>query len=130
MKFSSLLPTFTFISVTVFTLVSCASTELSTSSTPSLSTESEQTFPEIKEQQQNSTNSQDALLIDTSNQVKRSSSVTLEKIMSDPDWIGRSPMDWYWGDDSGSVLFKQKRAGYRIYDLYRRSLTDVDTSEP
>ncbi len=49
--------------------------------------------------------------------------ITLEKIMSDPDWMGRSPESWYWGDDSNTVLFKQKREGNPLRDLYQQSLS-------
>lgn len=34
--------------------------------------------------------------------------ITLEKIMSDPDWIARSPQSWYWGANSETVYFQQK----------------------
>ncbi|WP_068545470.1 S9 family peptidase [Thalassotalea crassostreae] len=48
--------------------------------------------------------------------------ITLEKIMSDPDWIARSPTNWYWGDDSQTVFYKQKRVGNPIKDLYKKSI--------
>lgn len=35
--------------------------------------------------------------------------ITLEKIMANPDWFGRAPESWYWGDDSNSVYFQQKK---------------------
>jgi dipeptidyl aminopeptidase/acylaminoacyl peptidase len=47
--------------------------------------------------------------------------ITLEKIMSDPDWIGRSPKNWYWGDDNQTIFYKQKRAGSPLNDLFRQS---------
>jgi len=49
--------------------------------------------------------------------------ITLEKIMSDPDWIARSPKAWYWGDDNQTVFYKQKRMGNPLTDLYRKNLT-------
>ncbi|MFD2166948.1 prolyl oligopeptidase family serine peptidase [Thalassotalea euphylliae] len=45
--------------------------------------------------------------------------ITLEQIMADPDWIGRAPERWYWGDDSETVYFEQKQEGNPIRDLYR-----------
>ncbi|WP_286272661.1 S9 family peptidase [Thalassotalea hakodatensis] len=48
--------------------------------------------------------------------------LTLEKIMSDPDWMGRSPEGWYWGDDSNTIYYQQKREGNPIRDLFRKSL--------
>ena len=49
--------------------------------------------------------------------------ITLEKIMSDPDWIARSPQSWYWGDDNQTIFYKQKRLGNPLTDLYSKSLT-------
>ena len=48
-----------------------------------------------------------------------SDTITLEQIMSDPDWMGRSPKAWYWGDDNNTVFYQQKRAGEPLRDLYR-----------
>ena len=47
--------------------------------------------------------------------------ITLEQIMSDPDWMGRSPQAWYWGDDNQTVFYQQKRAGNPLRDLYQLS---------
>ncbi len=52
-----------------------------------------------------------------------STEITLEKVMSDPDWIARSPESWYWGDDNQTVFYQQKRLGNPIKDLYKKSLT-------
>lgn len=48
--------------------------------------------------------------------------ITLEKIMSDPDWLGRSPESWYWGDDSETIFYKQKRVGNPLRDLLQKDL--------
>ncbi len=45
-----------------------------------------------------------------------STTITLEKIMSNPDWMGRSPESWYWGDDSETVFYQQKREGNPLRD--------------
>ena len=50
--------------------------------------------------------------------------ITLEQIMADPDWFGRSPENWYWGADSNSVFYQQKRQGNPIRDLYQKSLAE------
>lgn len=55
--------------------------------------------------------------------------ITLEQIMSDPDWMGRSPESWYWGDDSNTVYFQQKREGNPIRDLFRKSLQQIGNGE-
>ena len=49
--------------------------------------------------------------------------ITLEKIMSDPDWFGRSPESWYWGDDSETVFYQQKRVGNPLRDLIQKNIT-------
>lgn len=51
-----------------------------------------------------------------------SQTISLDQIMSDPDWIGRSPEQAYWADDSAAVYFHQKREGSELRDLYRISL--------
>ncbi len=55
--------------------------------------------------------------------------ITLEKIMSDPDWMGRQPESWYWGDDSSTILYKQKREGNPLRDLYQKSLNNQAGAE-
>jgi dipeptidyl aminopeptidase/acylaminoacyl peptidase len=44
--------------------------------------------------------------------------LTLEQIMADPDWLGNQPENAYWGDDSRTVFFEQKRDGSKLKDLY------------
>ena len=48
--------------------------------------------------------------------------ITLEKIMSDPDWIGRQPEQPYWADDSGAIFFSQKREGAVVRDRFKIDL--------
>lgn len=48
--------------------------------------------------------------------------VTLEQIMSDPDWIGNAPENAYWGDDGRSVYYQQKETGSELRDLVRLDL--------
>jgi len=50
--------------------------------------------------------------------------LTLEKIMSDPDWIGRAPESWYWGDNSQSIYYKQKRESNILRDLFVKNITE------
>lgn len=59
-----------------------------------------------------------------------SPSVTLERIMSDPDWIGPPPENPYWGDDNRSIYFERKRTGSEVRDLYRLELDASKGSEP
>ncbi len=47
--------------------------------------------------------------------------VTLELIMSNPDWLGRAPARPYWADDGRSVYYFRKREGED-----RRDLVQVD----
>ncbi|WP_440874224.1 prolyl oligopeptidase family serine peptidase [Thalassotalea sp. PLHSN55] len=51
--------------------------------------------------------------------------ITLEQIMSDPDWFARSPESWYWGDDSNTIFYQQKRAGNPVRDLFSKSIEQV-----
>ena len=48
--------------------------------------------------------------------------VTLERIMSDPDWIGNPPEAPYWADDGRSVYYERKRTGEDRKDLIRLDL--------
>ncbi|HED53215.1 MAG TPA: S9 family peptidase [Phycisphaerales bacterium] len=52
--------------------------------------------------------------------------ITLERIMSDPEWIGLFPEEAYWADDSGGVYFQRKRQGSELRDLVYK---DVSTGE-
>ena len=45
-------------------------------------------------------------------------SLTLERIMADPDWLGNAPRDSYWGMDSRTVYYQQKRQESELLDLY------------
>ena len=47
-----------------------------------------------------------------------SQDLTLEQIMADPDWLGNQPENAYWGDDSRTVFFEQKRSGSKLKDLH------------
>src|SRR5882757_1456127 len=49
--------------------------------------------------------------------------VTLEKIMSDPDWIGAAVKDAYWSVDGRAAYYSVKRSGSPIVDLHRVDLT-------
>ncbi len=56
------------------------------------------------------------------------SEITLELIMSDPDWIGRAPESPYWSDDGQAVFYRQKREGSQLDDLYRQPLSASEAS--
>ena len=45
--------------------------------------------------------------------------ITLELIMSDPEWIGHQPLAPYWADDSRAVYFEQQRSGEELRSLIR-----------
>ncbi len=45
--------------------------------------------------------------------------ITLERIMSDPDWIGNPPRRAYWSDDGEWIFYEQKREGEQRFDLLR-----------
>ncbi len=45
--------------------------------------------------------------------------ITLERIMSDPDWIGAPVKDAYWSVDGRAAYYSVKRSGSPIIDLHR-----------
>ncbi len=49
--------------------------------------------------------------------------ITLELIMSDPDWIGNAPQGEYWADDSQSIYYSRKQQGSDERDLIQIDLT-------
>ena len=44
--------------------------------------------------------------------------LTLEQIMADTDWLGNAPENSYWGADSKTVYYQQKRQGSELRDLF------------
>jgi dipeptidyl aminopeptidase/acylaminoacyl peptidase len=50
--------------------------------------------------------------------------LTLEKIMADPDWIGREPTSAYWSDDSQSIYYQQKQQATPLSDLWGKSIDE------
>ena len=50
--------------------------------------------------------------------------IALEKIMSDPDWIGAAVKDPYWSADGRAVYYSVKHNGSPIVDLHRVDLAD------
>jgi dipeptidyl aminopeptidase/acylaminoacyl peptidase len=48
--------------------------------------------------------------------------ITLEKIMSNPDWIGQLPQGGYWAADSSNVYYQLKRQGSEVKDWYNHQL--------
>lgn len=47
--------------------------------------------------------------------------ITLKKIMADPDWMGRSPESWYWGNNN-RIHYQQKQQGNPLRNLYEVNL--------
>ena len=45
-------------------------------------------------------------------------SLTLEKIMADPDWLGNAPEDPWFSPDGSMVFYEQKRQGQSTRDWY------------
>jgi len=52
------------------------------------------------------------------------SSLDLEKIMADPDWMGNSPEVPQWSLDGNSIFYQQKAIGHSHRDIFRLSLAD------
>ncbi|MBT1449507.1 prolyl oligopeptidase family serine peptidase [Glaciecola sp. XM2] len=51
-------------------------------------------------------------------QQAQSVELTMEQIMSDPDWLGRQPQDAFFSPDGKSMMYYRKREGSVIRDLY------------
>jgi dipeptidyl aminopeptidase/acylaminoacyl peptidase len=50
--------------------------------------------------------------------------ITLEKILSDPDWIGAAVRNVYWSADGRAIYYSAKRSGSPIVDLHRIDIAD------
>lgn len=48
--------------------------------------------------------------------------ITLEQIMSDQQWVARSPESAYWGLDGSSVFYAQERADSELRDWFHQPL--------
>jgi dipeptidyl aminopeptidase/acylaminoacyl peptidase len=53
-----------------------------------------------------------------------SQEITLEKIMSNPDWMGPGVRDAYWSVDGRAAYYSAKRIGSPIVDLHRVGISD------
>lgn len=49
--------------------------------------------------------------------------ITLDRIMSDPQWIGRSPSAAYFADDGKSIFYQQQRADSVLSDWFEMDLS-------
>ncbi|MDP4536436.1 prolyl oligopeptidase family serine peptidase [Alkalimonas collagenimarina] len=54
--------------------------------------------------------------------------LTMEKIMSDPDWLGRQPESAFWSADNQHIYYQRKREGSEIRDWFVRAV-DADTQD-
>ena len=61
-------------------------------------------------------NHSDSVLLITDNPSPQG--LTLEKIMADPEWIGRLPENAYWSDNGKDVFFHRKRQGQDVRELW------------
>lgn len=91
-------------------LVACVSTENATKNSTNTSAESVAPTPILTP-----TVSADSVTLNNK-------TITLEQIMAAPDWFGRAPESWYWGDDSNTVFYKQKQLGNPLRDLFVKTL--------
>ncbi len=48
--------------------------------------------------------------------------ITLDRIMSDPDWLGRAPQSGYWADDGETIFYRRKQAGSEQSDWIQSDL--------
>ncbi|TMM44789.1 S9 family peptidase [Colwellia ponticola] len=72
----------------------------------------------------------DKVLGAVANNAQSTDIITLEQIMADPDWFGRSPESWYWGADSNTIYYQQKQLGNPLRDLYSLELSNHNKVAP
>lgn len=92
------------------TLVACVSTETKSIVTEESSQPASFIAPQVEDR----------------NTTISSGTITLEQIMADPDWMGRTPQSWYWGDDSNTVFYQQKQLGNPLKDLFVKNINKDD----
>ncbi len=56
--------------------------------------------------------------------------LTLDRIMADPDWIGRAPQRPWWSDDSRTIHYTRERAGSDLTDTFSVDLAGRITLVP
>lgn len=61
-------------------------------------------------------------IADTPSEPSTGDSITLDKIMSDPQWLGRQPDSAYFSDDSQSVYYQRDRADSALRDWFEVDL--------
>ena len=49
--------------------------------------------------------------------------ITLEQIMSDPQWVGRTPVRPGWSIDGEKIIYEQQEKGSHLYEVYAASVT-------
>ncbi|GAA5215777.1 prolyl oligopeptidase family serine peptidase [Corallincola platygyrae] len=54
--------------------------------------------------------------------LKPSETLTLEKIMAHPDWMGNAPLAPFWSDDGSHLFYQQKVVGKEQYQLVKRAV--------
>lgn len=54
--------------------------------------------------------------------------ITLEKIMSDTDWIGRQPGSSFWADDGKKIYYNRKQEGSSVSDQWEIDVANSDGS--
>ena len=57
------------------------------------------------------------------------STLTLEQIMADTDWLGNAPENSFWGADNKTVYYQQKRQASELRDLFTVDSNDGTTSQ-
>lgn len=98
------------------TLAACAATVSDLSDPQSVLVETRKPFNQTSSYQNITTIPQPTI------QSQDDKIITLEKIMSDPDWIGQQPQNGYWSSDSATVYYQRKRVGSEIMDWYAHPL--------
>ncbi len=57
-----------------------------------------------------------------------SNTLTLKKAMAHPDWLARSPMGAYWGVDSNTFYYRQKRLGSELQNVFMSAINTPNSA--
>lgn len=96
-----------------FLIAACSATALSTQNSNTREYRAETPMPPVIEQFSNKQTPTD---------------ITLEKIMANPDWIGREPTGAYWSVDSQSVFYERKRKDSVIEDVWQVNVASSEVN--
>ncbi|GLS83366.1 S9 family peptidase [Paraferrimonas haliotis] len=67
--------------------------------------------------------------LQTANLPSADTPLTMKQIMADPAWMGISPSNAYWADDSGEVIFQRKGFLDTLTSYYRQGIEQSEATQ-